>query len=507
MSSREEIVEGMARGLWTTAYAEWVEGLSRADRKEAGLPVSLQGVDWTDDSPPTPESADQVGRELAALYESENEASLDELAAMASEADGEDIDDEEFGRHLAYMAMGMGIGWFDDHARFELKMPAIEVSYDGEYFEWSGQCRTTRKNPCGNSSPTVNPWEVRSSSGLEGVFADKDNADFYAEEIRSAGAPNVQVTHRSKQQPIHMPRPAGAPPMYHKPQGRPPGVPNPGRKVLRERWTDGTEIVVEQNRWPRADGRPGYAGWLESSRGLKLGELPRRLPISFGREQPETLRDAMELAKKFLRGAHGKSNPGSERRSGQWFRLTWPEGSSNNWYPSWDTEEQLKILRSKGFEDVSVVREGDGYRVTWRWPSGAASYPADEVQRQIGYLRSKGIGATVTEENPAGLTSKGERMYEHIKAGYAGDPRAKEIASRTVLARAHEVPGLKRRNPYLAPSRYSPSQFDRAALRAGTDVEMEHTTDPKVAQQIAMDHLAEDPEYYRKLATIHRSRR
>lgn len=356
MSSREEIVEGMARGLWTTAYAEWVEGLSRAERKEAGLPVSLQGVDWTDDSPPTPESADQVGRELAALYESENEASLDEIAAMASEAEGEDIDDEEFGRHLAYMAMGMGTGWFDDHARFDLKMPSIEVSYDGEYFEWSGQCKTTRKNPsCGSSAPTVNPWEVRSSSGLEGVFADKDNADFYAEEIRSAGAPNVQVTHRSKQQPLHVPRPAGAPPMYHKPQGRPPGVPNPG---------------------------------------------------------------------KFLRGVHGKSNPGSEWRSGQWFRLTWPEGSSNNWYPSWDTEEQLKILRSKGFEDVSVVREGDGYRVTWRWPSGAASYPADEVQRQIGYLRSKGIGATVTEENPRStLTGPGWDAARQKLAGAATGAR------------------------------------------------------------------------------------
>ena len=40
------------------------------------------------------------------------------------------------------------------------------------------------------------------------------------------------------------------------------------------------------------------------------------------------------------------------------------------------------------------------------------------------------------EENPRGLTKKGERMYEHVKAAYAGDPRAKEIAARTVYARA-----------------------------------------------------------------------
>jgi hypothetical protein len=37
-------------------------------------------------------------------------------------------------------------------------------------------------------------------------------------------------------------------------------------------------------------------------------------------------------------------------------------------------------------------------------------------------------------------------------------------------------------------------------LEAGIAVEMEHTDDPKVAKRIALDHLAEDPEYYEKLA-------
>ena len=33
-------------------------------------------------------------------------------------------------------------------------------------------------------------------------------------------------------------------------------------------------------------------------------------------------------------------------------------------------------------------------------------------------------------------------------------------------------------------------------LKVGTVVEMEHTDDPAVAQQIALDHLAEHPDYY-----------
>lgn len=50
--------------------------------------------------------------------------------------------------------------------------------------------------------------------------------------------------------------------------------------------------------------------------------------------------------------------------------------------------------------------------------------------------------ATMPSKNPPGLTAKGERMYEHIKAGYAGDPRAKEIAARTVISRAKGDPTL-----------------------------------------------------------------
>jgi hypothetical protein len=37
-------------------------------------------------------------------------------------------------------------------------------------------------------------------------------------------------------------------------------------------------------------------------------------------------------------------------------------------------------------------------------------------------------------------------------------------------------------------------------LKAGMDVEMEHTNDPETAKRIALDHLSEDPEYYEKLA-------
>lgn len=47
-----------------------------------------------------------------------------------------------------------------------------------------------------------------------------------------------------------------------------------------------------------------------------------------------------------------------------------------------------------------------------------------------------------------------------------------------------------------------PSDFDQEALMKGIHVEMEHTDDISIALEIAMDHLAEDPNYYEKLELI-----
>ncbi len=60
-----------------------------------------------------------------------------------------------------------------------------------------------------------------------------------------------------------------------------------------------------------------------------------------------------------------------------------------------------------------------------------------------------------------------------------------------------QVPGGKARG-------LAPSQFDSTQLKIGQRVEFEHTSDPVVAQKIAMDHLVEDPAYYQKLRLVHK---
>lgn len=52
-----------------------------------------------------------------------------------------------------------------------------------------------------------------------------------------------------------------------------------------------------------------------------------------------------------------------------------------------------------------------------------------------------------------------------------------------------------------------PSDFNQKELRRGIKVELEHTDDPEIAREIAMDHLTEDRAYYEKLAMIEKNPR
>ena len=47
--------------------------------------------------------------------------------------------------------------------------------------------------------------------------------------------------------------------------------------------------------------------------------------------------------------------------------------------------------------------------------------------------------------------------------------------------------------------KYQVYEVDKRELKVGIEIEMEHTTDPRVARKIALDHLAEFPTYYTAL--------
>lgn len=66
------------------------------------------------------------------------------------------------------------------------------------------------------------------------------------------------------------------------------------------------------------------------------------------------------------------------------------------------------------------------------------------------------------------------------------------------MTKADQIPGG------LADDK-SPKDFDQEQLNAGIKVEMEHTDDEDIAREIAMDHLTEDKDYYKKLKKIEKS--
>lgn len=51
----------------------------------------------------------------------------------------------------------------------------------------------------------------------------------------------------------------------------------------------------------------------------------------------------------------------------------------------------------------------------------------------------------------------------------------------------------------------TPANFDPELVKEGAEVELEHTFDPELAQEIAIDHLTEDPDYYKKLKKVESS--
>lgn len=58
---------------------------------------------------------------------------------------------------------------------------------------------------------------------------------------------------------------------------------------------------------------------------------------------------------------------------------------------------------------------------------------------------------------------------------------------------------MTRKDINLIAEAYEKNKVDPEQLQIGIEVEQEHTNDKKIAEEIARDHLAEDPHYYTKL--------
>lgn len=116
----DDIKDGMARAIWVTSFADWVEGLPKAQQRE----LAPGGGDWNDAAGETPRSALEAGQALVELYEQANDKPIADLFRTAAQADGRKPSSrlaDLFGHALAMQALGTGVAWTDDHKPFPLK--------------------------------------------------------------------------------------------------------------------------------------------------------------------------------------------------------------------------------------------------------------------------------------------------------------------------------------------------------------------------------------------------
>lgn len=119
------VFKGAAAAFFVSAWGDKEE--------EAGR--SYPGKDLMDVAPDTPDYVMKEAYRFIGALENANKrhiASIFHKAIEADVAEGKDVKNKDypdlFGHYLAMEAMGHGVSWWDDHAKFEIVVPHVEFT-------------------------------------------------------------------------------------------------------------------------------------------------------------------------------------------------------------------------------------------------------------------------------------------------------------------------------------------------------------------------------------------
>jgi hypothetical protein len=158
------------------------------------------------------------------------------------------------------------------------------------------------------------------------------------------------------------------------------------------------------------------------------------------------------------------------------------------------------VVKSIGEDEWGMPTINGKKAVTFRIPK------KDDL-KEMGLSGGAGVGLSLTggyingapdskdvKKNSKKLNNKGMSGYEEIDEDSipGGLANGKTLID---LAKKWDPSG------YYEPKQFA-EKYIKPQLMKGIKVEMEHTTDVRIATEIAMDHLWEDLKYYDKLATI-----
>lgn len=124
----DAFVRGIATIFWASAWADHVD---EHQCRELG------GSEITECMPEIPEPAWRAAERFAGAVEGANGTSLAVLLSHAMRAAGRTLEHEDywgddaqrFGECLAYMGMGDGVSWYDDHPEFEVEGRKMRVPH------------------------------------------------------------------------------------------------------------------------------------------------------------------------------------------------------------------------------------------------------------------------------------------------------------------------------------------------------------------------------------------
>lgn len=114
-SNTSEIEQSCARALWALAWSQAMDVLGHSDK--------LAGRDVYDFMPPIPGLAHVLAARVVALAEHRGGGNIHALYAKAKREPltlswHKPASEDRFGECLAYMALGHGVSWYDDHPEF-----------------------------------------------------------------------------------------------------------------------------------------------------------------------------------------------------------------------------------------------------------------------------------------------------------------------------------------------------------------------------------------------------
>lgn len=126
-------LEGMANIFWCSVWADCAEHAYKDGKR-----YRLSGERIEDHAGDPPEHAFRIaerirgtilqanGMDIASLFAQALRADVKPLPANIASEDFESRLFERFGECLAYMCMGAGVSWFDDHEQFPLITPLTD---------------------------------------------------------------------------------------------------------------------------------------------------------------------------------------------------------------------------------------------------------------------------------------------------------------------------------------------------------------------------------------------